>query len=611
MHRLFLCFFALLVFSLAFAQSDDCREDELQIAPPNGAVPYTSLELNNDRCQFQFAIVTDRTGGHRPGVFMEGVNKLNLLQPEFVMSVGDLIEGYTEDTTELNRQWNEFTGFVEALEMPFFYVPGNHDITNEVMEKVYLDRFGKTYYHFVYKEVLFLCLNTEDQYRGSNKGTISDEQYQYIQQVLKENESVRWTMVFMHQPLWILEDTKRWQEVESLLAARKHSVFVGHHHHYVKYERNNGKYIMLATTGGSSYLRGPQLGEFDHVVWVTMTDNGPILANLALEGIHDENVFTEKAQDFFQAVMQRNPIRIEPLFTEEAFFKNGSILVKAFNNENIPMQIEWDKSFSWDLKASFDKATMSIPPNSVDTLRIALETRKEKQSLPGLKALPLQATVRFESDEFPDLSIPFEYQLRPAAKHTLPKMEKKVKIDGLLKEWTTFPYSLEGLPENSLAAHFNLAYDDDFFYIAAQVEDDQLVLDTGEVAWRQDFIGIVLNADPLVESTMDQGKGWYENSILFTIAPATDQLPASIFYEDKLPKGTQYVCKAKGNAYTFEAAIPLSYLKERQGEQWRTARFNLIVQDRDGKAENWPRYTFMPDWRGGENYIGSGMFFRE
>src|SRR5206468_2697058 len=55
--------------------------------------PWTNLELNNKERDFQFVIVTDRTGGHRPGVFGEAVRKINLLQPEFVISVGDLIEG--------------------------------------------------------------------------------------------------------------------------------------------------------------------------------------------------------------------------------------------------------------------------------------------------------------------------------------------------------------------------------------------------------------------------------------------------------------------------------------------------------------------------------------
>lgn len=37
-------------------------------------------------------------------------------------------------------------------------------------------------------------------------------------------------------------------------------------------------------------MRGIPFGEFDHIVWVTMTDKDPIIANLLLDGIFDENV---------------------------------------------------------------------------------------------------------------------------------------------------------------------------------------------------------------------------------------------------------------------------------------------------------------------------------
>ena len=59
--------------------------------------PWTSLKPNSDPEQFQFAVVSDRTGGHRAKIFSRAVHQINLLQPEFVMSVGDLIEGYTKE----------------------------------------------------------------------------------------------------------------------------------------------------------------------------------------------------------------------------------------------------------------------------------------------------------------------------------------------------------------------------------------------------------------------------------------------------------------------------------------------------------------------------------
>src|SRR4051794_13917902 len=73
-----------------------------------GKNPWTSLKLNNDPDQFTFAVVSDRTGGHRDKVSSQAVQRVNLLQPQFVMSVGDLIEGYTTKEEAINAQWNEF-----------------------------------------------------------------------------------------------------------------------------------------------------------------------------------------------------------------------------------------------------------------------------------------------------------------------------------------------------------------------------------------------------------------------------------------------------------------------------------------------------------------------
>lgn len=78
------------------------------------------MDFRNDPDVFQFAILADRTGGERPGVFTDAIRKLNLLQPEFVISVGDLIEG-SGDRNILDAEWDEFDSFVEALENMSLY----------------------------------------------------------------------------------------------------------------------------------------------------------------------------------------------------------------------------------------------------------------------------------------------------------------------------------------------------------------------------------------------------------------------------------------------------------------------------------------------------------
>lgn len=259
------------------------------VAHEAAANPWTHLDLNTDPHDFQFAIMADRTGGNRPGPFENAIGKLNLLQPEFVMCVGDLIEGKTEDRAQLDKEWDELLGLVRQLDMPFFLVPGNHDISNEFMLDYWHERFGRPYYHFVYKDVLFLCLDTEDP----PSTNMSEAQRAYVAKVLEKYPDVRWTLVFMHKPLWEREEPTGWETIEGLLQNRDYTVFAGHHHTYLKSKRFGRRYILLATTGGSSTMLGPDAGKFDHVTWVTVTDDGPRIANLLLDGILDEDVHIE------------------------------------------------------------------------------------------------------------------------------------------------------------------------------------------------------------------------------------------------------------------------------------------------------------------------------
>jgi 3',5'-cyclic AMP phosphodiesterase CpdA len=263
----------------------DVRPD-LKTAASEGPNPWTHLNFCSNPDTFQFAIVADRTGGHRPGVFADAVEKLNLLNPRFVMSIGDFIQCHSEDEAELNRQWDEFDGLMNKLHMPFFYLPGNHDISNEATARMWQQRRGPSYYHFIYRDVLFLCLNTED----TDSSHISDEQFEYFRGVIKENNNVRWTLIFLHRPLWWNAETlEYWQNFVSLLGRRPYTVFAGHRHIYDKSEYGDKRYYILAKTGAGTEPAGLEQCEFDHIVWVTMKDDGPLVANLLLDGILDDD----------------------------------------------------------------------------------------------------------------------------------------------------------------------------------------------------------------------------------------------------------------------------------------------------------------------------------
>ena len=67
----------------------------------------------------------------------------------------------------------------------------------------------------------------------------------------------------MHEPSWE-NPSESFKEIQSLLQDRRFTWFAGHLHYYHE---------------------GP--GNVDHITWVTMTEEGPEIGNIALKGLFD------------------------------------------------------------------------------------------------------------------------------------------------------------------------------------------------------------------------------------------------------------------------------------------------------------------------------------
>ncbi len=389
------------------------KEERRDVTHPITTVlgnPWTSTVFNNAPANFQFVVVSDRTGGVRPGVFEDAVRKINVLQPEFVMSVGDLIMGNTEDRALIDTQWQEFIGFVQQLEMPFYFVPGNHDITNKIMEEEWIKRFRRLYYHFVYHDVLFLCLDSEDP----PPSHISQAQRDYVAKALAENSNVRWTLVFLHKPLWDYFEETGWSAIESMLKNRRHTVIAGHRHTYAKFERNNTSYIVLATTGGGSKLRGRAFGEFDQVAWVTMTDKGPRIANLMLDGIWDENILTTKMAQTMRDALAGKAVSSTPLFKDGEFrgrstFPGTTAKFEVSNRANIPMKFYARFHSTDQVHVKPAEARFVLEPNSSEAISVQFEVRSPIK-VTDLSPLAGDWTITYEFPGVPPAHIDGHYQ---------------------------------------------------------------------------------------------------------------------------------------------------------------------------------------------------------
>ncbi len=284
-----------------------------------GPVPWTHERFDDSPEKFTFALFSDLTGGERPRIFEVAVAQLNLLRPDMIVNVGDLIDG-TGDAAEWNRQWNDFDERADKAKAPIFYAGGNHDLTGEQARSIWKERLGQRYYHFVYRNVLFMVMDTEDNSiermaeieKARNEaiviydsqgpeaftktayaamperrfGNIGEEQAAYMRQAIKDNPEVQWTFLMMHKPVWEKEGEENFLSIENALTDRAYTVFNGHTHRYKHEERRGHDYINLATTGGEQFI-----GDFrsaDHITLVTVDASGVDIANILLEGILDK-----------------------------------------------------------------------------------------------------------------------------------------------------------------------------------------------------------------------------------------------------------------------------------------------------------------------------------
>ncbi len=359
------------------------------------AHPWTAKPVLEGADRFQFAIISDVTGGRRPDILEAALKDLSLMQPAFVMCIGDLTEGYTEGPDEIRTQRDGLMKEMGGLDMRFYFLPGNHDISNPTMAKQWEERFGCLYYSFVYRDVLFLCLDTEDPPATH----ISAEQARFASDQLKAYEHVRWTFVFMHKPMWLEDDgmdDPGWQTIVKALADRPHTVFAGHYHNYIQAKRSRRDYIVLSTTGGASDVRGLGLGEFDHITWVTMDGGEPAIANLVLDGILPKDVVTEETAKVNDAIFRASYLTTSGVASAQQVFAQGAAELKLSNEQPYDLSIKGAFAEHPQLKVEPRSFEATLAPGASQTVT-AKVTADRPTDLFDLRPLILNLSATYTS----------------------------------------------------------------------------------------------------------------------------------------------------------------------------------------------------------------------
>jgi 3',5'-cyclic AMP phosphodiesterase CpdA len=230
-----------------------------------------TLTIPRTEDSFRFIVFADRTSGTPEGITIleDAVRDANRLDPDFVINVGDMVQGYN-DVEQWLEQMKEYKAVMNELKCFWYPTAGNHDIyagrfaknlPKGQHEKEYEEHFGPLWYAFEYKNYWFIVLYTDEGNQETGEKSfskpecqmMSNTQFHWLQSVLKKAKNADGIFIFQHHPRWLENQYGNdWHKVHTALVETGNVkiVFAGHIHRMTYYECDNIKYLTLAATGG-------------------------------------------------------------------------------------------------------------------------------------------------------------------------------------------------------------------------------------------------------------------------------------------------------------------------------------------------------------------------
>ena len=341
--------------------------------------------------EFHFVVLGD-SQLHDPATFNRMIDDLHHIQPAFVVQVGDMIKGYTNDLETIETEWDRFSQQIAPLAaIPFVPVPGNHDLYNahrrsdRKLEALYRERWGPLYRSFDYRNARFIILNTD---APDEEERIGPEQFAWLQQSLN-SAAAEHIFVFLHRPPASLSNAEQLHELLSRYPVRY--VFYGHHHHYHFRQRDGIGYVMTNAAANSGTLQS-EVGGFDHFLQVSVRDSDVRFAAIRADAIEapdyvspDDNydlydlieglapsevVLTRSATQWLMAIPLTNPTSRKLAIYAQCHSADGRW---QHEPKKIPI-IELDSKQHYQLRLSWEASHSELLPSC--TLTIPFQTHR-------------------------------------------------------------------------------------------------------------------------------------------------------------------------------------------------------------------------------------------
>ena len=409
---------------------------------------------------FHFVVFGDRTGGPPEGieVLKQAVIDTKLLDPDLVMTVGDLINGYNTRPGWM-VEMQEFRDVMSGLDCPWYPVAGNHDIywrgdgnpPAGEHESNYEKHFGPLWYAFAHKNAGFIVLYSDEGdfetgEKGFNEGSqqqMSPEQLKFLAESLEKFTKLDHVLVFLHHPRWITQRYKgsNWPATEKLLtdAGNVTAVFAGHIHQmqYAGPRGNRGSEIQhytLATTGG--YLHGdiPNAGFLHHFNVVTVREDRISVAAIPVGGVIDPKEFTQEFHDSIDEVEKIRPIPVDGDIVLNVDGSATGLLRYRFRNKSL-LPVEVTVSIQagadrWTLTPDHQHFELPADDSNEISILIKRDAGVEWLEVPvmDVAVTAIGATSRIA---MPPFSVPLPVQVgKPPAEYFEGQVDHFLQIEG-------------------------------------------------------------------------------------------------------------------------------------------------------------------------------------
>lgn len=566
-----------------------------------------SIEISSpaDRNIFRVAIIGDRTGGNSDGLkyFERAVFEINQLNPDFVIHIGDMVQGYTRDQDEWLREMEEFKSYISKLKMPYYFNAGNHDIfspVRDINDRTYEELFKKYFaplnYSFDYKNSHFVMIYTDEAM--TSKPVISQKQLDWLKSDLEKADKTN-VFIFMHKPIWAFENSN-WDKFHEIIKQFPvKAVIAGHFHSYYKDINKDGiQYYVVGPAGAEAQVSGNDLtGYFHHYSILSIEDNKFNFAVVKIGNIEsDDYVLVED----YAKVWEINSLSTDKTGT------NGWLWQP--DNESISGEIEifsynpTEKDISVDVKLDANMKLWSMNPEAIKLEIAPKSSAKVKATISSPKAdsadiVPPQLIFQYNYVNSKGEQVPVNVKRRVFLrdKREIPIISESINVDGEKNElsWAkvtplynyTWIYSIYERPDSPPKVYITL--DNKYLNFFVEAMDDKYSYLEDNLKRKAIF------SDTIIFSTLKDGKR--QDVVIF---PFNENKTGYIAKDSKIipsdmtqVQGIEYSSKTDTKNYYCEGRIPLNLLFGDESITNKDIPFNVGVIDNDLEA-----FIYLRSW---------------